>query len=329
MNNIMLFPQNFVTKIILQGDFYIMNIELLIASIMLHTTTYEKVTESDMDEVVTYYATVSGINPVKASRIINRFFSNNHIEPTDWLAEELPTVIQISQIKDFDVKPFVSSDGYQQFTCVNEINIEYLRRAIKYCQENIFNGIEANIYNGLWFAESKYRDMTVRVYTNYDLMNNPTMTTSIEDTYATKAAQSSASYRYEFIKHYLGQFFTDIQAVSANTVLYLIDRQLEHESQLVADINFDALLNILKRRAKYVESLDAIISDNSLDNLIQNYTTINYMEREYVNRAYLPIKNALELFFGLAGDNITYAQAIHLVYAKQNQTGLFAPIYCK
>lgn len=315
-----------------------MKISLLIEGIQLINTGFEsryKLGAKEREFVINYYASMTNIPYEEADHQFSDFLARADINLNDWSKNDLIQVIKISRIANFEVSTYRAKNvvlGHGYFDCPNPLDIRDLYRAIKYCQEHVFNNTEVNHYNASWLTNELYRNVTLKVYSNYQLHNQPM--SSAEKFFnqsiiaiAQKDGHQYDHYDFEYIKGYIEQYFDNFDDISANAMVRLLELQLADDRRYRARLSFTELLDAVKSEVMFIEDLNQVIDDAHLDEIIHEYCrNVQYdTDINYINHAYESVKNAITKFFSYIDGEMTYQTAIQLIHDRINHTGVFAP----
>lgn len=302
-----------------------MNIQLLIDSIVLCGEGREKLNKRQRYLVASHYAMIEGIDSDKAEKMIIKFFKQSHINPSDWSKNDLIQVIKISLIKDFNIKAYYDKSEIigEYIRRRNGLNIEYLRRAIKYCRDQVFCHAEDYRYDQCWLSNQVYRQMTLYVYQNYVLFNQPESSLSVNE---------DRSRQFKYITNYIEQYFTHYSDISVSAMLFLLDLHLDDDRKYKANLDYQKLLDAVKSKVVTIEHLNDPMTDDSLDQIIHDYLEninydIHFDQSNYVDSAYVPIQNAIATFLCNLDltQEITYEAVLKLIHNRIDHTGVFAP----
>lgn len=302
-----------------------MNIQLLIEGIMLCGAGREKLNKRQRYFVASHYAMIEGIDSNKAEKMIIKFFKQSHINPSDWSKTDLVQVIKISLIKDFNIYAYYEKSEIigDYIRRRNDLNIEYLRRAIKYCRDQVFCHAKDYRYDQLWLSNQVYRQMTLYVYQNYVLFNQPESSLSVNE---------DRSRQFKYITNYIEQYFTHYGDISARAMLFLLDLHLDDDRKYKANLDYQKLLDAVKSKVVTIEHLNDPMPNDSLDQIIHDYLErinydIHFNQSNYVDSAYVPVQNAIATFLCNLDlkQEITYEAVLKLIYNRIDHTGIFAP----
>lgn len=302
-----------------------MNIQLLIEGIMLCGEGREKLNKRQRYFVASHYAMIEGIESDKAEKMIIKFFKQSHINPSDWSKTDLVQVIKISLIKDFNIYAYYDKSEIigDYVRRRNDLNIEYLRRAIKYCRDQVFCHAEDYRYDQFWLSNQVYRQMTLYVYQNYVLFNQPESSLNVRE---------QRSRQFKYIKNYIEQYFTYYGDISASAMLFLLDLHLDDDRKYKANLDYQKLLDTVKSEVVTIEHLNDPMTNDSLDQIIHDYleridNDIHFDQSNYVDSAYVPVQNAIATFLCNLDlkQEITYEAVLKLIHNRIDHTGVFAP----
>lgn len=312
-----------------------MKINLLIEGIQLINTgffgQYYKLNAKDREFVVNYYASMENIPYEEADKMFSDFLTKADINLKDWSKNDLIQVIKISIITDFEILPYRAKNTINgiYYGRTNPLDVHNLYRAIKYCQEHVFNNTEVNNYNECWLSNELYRAVTLTAYDNYYWYNKPISSADkfFNHSIADIAQKEDHKFEFVYVKSYIEQYFDDFRDISANAMVRLLELHLADDRKYIAQLNFEELLDAVKSEVRYSDNLNQVIDKTRLDGIVHNYCKhVNFDEREnYINRAYEPVKNVITKFFSNIEGQMTYQMAIQLIHNRIDHTGIFAP----